>query len=277
MARAVDDGYEHELVPGLRGSEDARRLVEEIAFSAARLEALATDPPGLYGEAAAAADPEEGLWLAFLIAYLGPLEGVEDPFAEIARVRVPWGTGELPALDGVAIGPRGAHEQRRGDSVVAAYRARAAKAGGQAALLSGDATPQRRFDRAMERLQMSGFGRSPRYEFLTIVSRLGLADLEPWTIALASADARNPVLLAAKRVFGIGDTLNLQRRGHTLADALEVPVASLDLALYNWGLPPDRERFTAGVDVAADADVAARVAGILGVADPAAAPDDRAT
>ena len=37
MARAADDGYEHELVPGLRSSVDAGRLADEMAFSAARL------------------------------------------------------------------------------------------------------------------------------------------------------------------------------------------------------------------------------------------------
>ena len=39
--RAEDDGYRSELVPGLRASADALRLVEEIAFSSGRLLALA--------------------------------------------------------------------------------------------------------------------------------------------------------------------------------------------------------------------------------------------
>ena len=45
--RAEDDGYDHELVPGLRASEDARRLASEIAWSVARLNSLKQDPPGL--------------------------------------------------------------------------------------------------------------------------------------------------------------------------------------------------------------------------------------
>ena len=37
MARAVEDGYESELVPGLKASGDARRLAEELACATARL------------------------------------------------------------------------------------------------------------------------------------------------------------------------------------------------------------------------------------------------
>ena len=46
--RAADDGYRNELVPGLKSTADARRLAEELAFSAARLAELATDPPAGY-------------------------------------------------------------------------------------------------------------------------------------------------------------------------------------------------------------------------------------
>ena len=42
------------------------------------------------------------------------------------------------------------------------------------------------------------------------------------------------VTLAAKRVFGIGDRINLERRARALADAIEAPLQSLDLALANW-------------------------------------------
>ena len=86
MARAADDGYEHELLPGLRSSLDAARLADEIAFAAARLDELAESPPGLYADVANASDVEEATWLAFLIAYLSPLEG-EDPWAAISTAR----------------------------------------------------------------------------------------------------------------------------------------------------------------------------------------------
>ena len=41
-----DDGYRSPLAPGLRSTEDARRLAEEIAFAAGRLAALDREPPG---------------------------------------------------------------------------------------------------------------------------------------------------------------------------------------------------------------------------------------
>ena len=113
MARAADDGYEHELLPGLRSSLDAARLADEIAFAAARLDELAGHPPGLYAEVARASDVEEGTWLAFLIAYLSPLEG-DDPWASIAVARTSWASGELPMLEDIALGPRAAHDPARG-------------------------------------------------------------------------------------------------------------------------------------------------------------------
>src|SRR4051794_15139540 len=93
VARAADDGYRSPPVPGLRSSDDARRLAGELAFSAARLAALETEPAGLYAEAAGASDREEGLWLVTLTSLLGPLED-DDPFAGARAALVPWATGE---------------------------------------------------------------------------------------------------------------------------------------------------------------------------------------
>ena len=57
VARELEDGFRSTLVPGVKASAAAERLAEEIAFATARLQALATDPPGLYREIADAADP----------------------------------------------------------------------------------------------------------------------------------------------------------------------------------------------------------------------------
>lgn len=135
LARAADDGYASVLVPGLRATADAELLARELAFAAARLGELQGDaPPGLYGEAAALArggEPEEALWLAFLVALIGPLaDGEGDPFAEIARARVPWATGEAPSLADVRFGPRGMSDAAGAERAVSAYRAWAARAGG---------------------------------------------------------------------------------------------------------------------------------------------------
>ncbi len=53
--------------------------------------------------------------------------------------------------------------------------------------------------------------------------------------------------VAAKRLFAIGDPIYLERRAAALAEALGVPLETLDLAFANWaspqratlGFPPD--------------------------------------
>lgn len=266
--RSVEDGYEHELVVGIKASDDARRLAAELAFATARLAELKTEPPGLLADAAVLEDPEEALWTAFLVAYLSPLEGVEDPFAAIADARTPWAGGELPTLGGVELGPRAAYDPRRGTDTLVAYRTRAEKYGGQRALLSAEPslTPARRFDRAFEQLSLPRFPRVARYEFLLLAGGLGLVDLAPSSLLLANAEPMDPTLLAAKRIFGIGDAINLQRRASALLQAAEVAPAALDLALVNWSRPPG-DRITAGSPAVEDPEVLARVESVLGVAE----------
>ena len=251
VERAADDGYDHELVPGLRATADAARLADELAFSLARLEELRDDPPGLYAEVAAADDREEAAWLAFLIAYLGPLRGA-DAFAAIAAARLPWREGELGDLDAVELGPRTAHEPGRGPATVVAYRAWAGRAGSQEAALLGDADweSERRFTRTFERLALPGFGRGPRFDFLVTLGVLGVVPMEAGTLAV-SGDGTDPVVGAAKRVFGIGDAITLERRAAELARETGVGQAALDLALFNWSAPEDG-RATMGARRSAD-------------------------
>jgi hypothetical protein len=264
LVRAADDGYEHELLPGLRSSVDVGRLADEIAFAAARLEELSAEPPGLYADVAKASDVEEAAWLAFLIAYLSPLEG-DDPWAAIATARTSWASGELPMLEDVALGPRTAHDPARGASTLLAYRAWAERAGGQAQAFIGDpAWPdQRRFDRAFERLSLPGFGRAPRFELLVTLGRLGVFEVRPWSLQL-SGDALDPTIVASKRVLGIGDPLLLQRRAGDLATGVGVPIEALDLALANW-LRPEDERITAGATVGIEGPLRDSIGAALGV------------
>jgi len=264
VERAPEDGYENWLVHGLRSSVDAARFADELAFATARLAELGTDPPGLYAEAAAAPDPEEGLWLAFLIAYAGPGRG-SDPWGEIERARVPWATGELPSLEGIAGGPRTAYDPAAATRTIEAYRAWAARHGGQRAALFGDPEwePTRRFHRVFERLTLPGFGRTPKYEFLVSVGALGILPLEAAGLAVPR-DALDPVITAAKRVLGIGDAINLERRATELARETGVPFAALDLALFNLDLPED-ERATMGARQAADPELRERIGRALGV------------
>jgi hypothetical protein len=249
--RAEQDGYGSQLIPGVHASADARRLAQELAFSSARLQALAEDPPGLYGEVRALAreDLERATWVCLLIAYLSPLEG-EDPFAGI-RLALARGSGEeqaggeLPDLADVPLGPRTSHDPARGSDTLAAYRQwveRTAGPGAQAGALTGDPgwSAERRFERVFERLALPGFGRMGRYELLLVLGRLGLYELRPDSLHLAGTaglSAGDATALAAKRVFAIGDPLLLERRARSLAEAVSLPIETLDLALANWASP----------------------------------------
>jgi len=270
VAREQEDGFRSPLVPGVKASAAAERLAEELAFATARLAVLAEDPPGLYGELAASADREEALWLAFSIAYLGPLDG-DDPFAGVRQARTAWASGEPLQLDGVPLGARTAHDPGRGTATLAAYRAWAERSGSQDAAFGGEAawTPERRFARAYERLALPGLHRDARFDLLVTLGQLGLHEVRAGTLQLGGAD---DTTVAAKRVFGIADTLLLERRAADLAEAGEVPLAALDLALWNWNRPPrpgsggERDRTTLGTpDVEPDADAYARVAAALGL------------
>jgi hypothetical protein len=261
LARGGDDGYRSPLVPGLKSSQEAERLAEEIAFATTRLERLAADPPGLYAEVAdPAGQLEERTWLAFLIAYLSPIEDAEDPFAGVRAARVPWASGELPDLADVPTGPRSAYEPGRGPRTLEAYRAWAARSGSQAAAFTGDSAwpPERRFARIYERLALPGLNRDARFDLLVTLGALGVYDLVAGALALGGD---NRVTLAAKRALGIGDPLLLERRAGDLAAACAVPLAALDLGFYNWeagqrahlGLEPDAEPDPSALERAHDA------------------------
>jgi hypothetical protein len=259
LVQAADDGYRSELVTGMKASADADRLAAELAFATARLAELAADPPSIYAEIAAEPDREEALWLAFLTAYLGPTQD-EDAFAAIRAAHVPWASGELPDL-GVARGPRASHDPANGERTVLAYRAWAQRAGGQSAAFAGESswTPERRFDRLFERLALPGLHRGARYELLVGLGRLGVVELRPSSLQFTD----DATTTAAKRVFGIGDRLLLERRARDLADAVEVPIEALDLALFNWGAPTGRA--TMGSTAVAPDGERDAIAGVLGV------------
>jgi hypothetical protein len=260
---AADDGYRSPLVPGLRSSQEAERLALEVAFAATRLDRLQTDPPGLYLEVAdRRGEVEERTWLAFLIAYLWPLEAV-DPFAAITRARTRWSQAEALALGDVDAGPRTVYDRRRWAETVAAYRGWAQRAGSQRAAFSGDPawSPERRFARVYERLALPGLSRAVRFELLTSLGALGVYELTAGRLELGGPDE---VTLAAKRALGIGDPLLLERRAAELADACGVPLAALDLGFHNW---ERGERTTGGLGPGAQPDeaLAARSLRALGL------------
>jgi hypothetical protein len=272
MARAVEDGYESELVPGLKASGDAQRLAAELAFATARLAELAADPPGLYAEAALADDLEESLWLVFLIAHLSPLasdagaDPSADSFATIRAVRVAWATGEVPSLgEGAVLGPRTTVDPKQPARTVVAYRGWAQRHGGsQAAALTGDDNwnGERRFQRVFERLSLPGFHRAGRFELLVSLGRLGLIDVSPPDLQLG--EASDPAVVAAKRVFGIGERFLMERRAADLAAEADIPLDAFDLALFNFG-QPETARATMGSTAVPDPELQARVEHALGL------------
>lgn len=261
LHQAAEDGYRSELVTGLKATSDAERLATELAFATARLAELAADPPALYADIVLLDDVEEALWLAFLTAYVCPQADDDDPFGNVRDAHVPWASGELPRLD-VARGPRGAPDPATGERTILAYRAWVGRAGSQAAAIAGESswTPERRFDRTFERLALPGLGRDARYELLVSLGRLGLVDVRPASLQFGDGDTT----IAAKRVFGIGDKILLERRARILVDAVEVPIEALDLALFNWGARGGARATYGSRATVVDAEREA-IAGLLGV------------
>jgi hypothetical protein len=246
--RSVDDGYRCEMVPGLRSSEDARRLVREIGFASGRLLTLTAAPPSLYAEARDCEDVEQATWMCFLAAYLSPLQG-EQPFVGIRQALLSsWASGAVPELEDIPLGRRTSHDPTRGPETLIAYRRFAEHAGSQEQAFAGEPewTPQRRFERLFERLALPGFGRVGRYDLLITLGRLGLYELRADSLHLGTRTSlfvSDPTPQAAKRVFGIGDPIHIERRALVLAQALSTPIEALDLALTNWS---SEERITLG-------------------------------
>jgi hypothetical protein len=218
LARAADDGYRNQLVPGLRATADAERLAASLLLAADRLE-----PPGPYDAVATEPDREQATWLAFLLALAGP----DDPDRQDAVV------ASAPRFEDADV-PEPLAEQAR---AVAAYRQWAERAGSQAAGFAGepDWSPRRRFARVFERLALPGLSRAMRFELLATLAAAGLYELEPDSLQLgAEGDATTQ---AAKRALLSGDKMLLERRARDLASACELPLAALDRGLALWDDP----------------------------------------
>ncbi len=111
-----------------------------------------------------------------------------------------------------------------------------------------------------ERLSLPGFGRGGRYELLVSLGRLDVVELAPASLRFGD----DATTLAAKRVFGIGDTVLLERRALALAQAVELPIEALDLALSNWGARGRADRARYGSQAAVDEDARDAIAAALG-------------
>jgi hypothetical protein len=216
LARAQDDGYRNQLVPGLRATADAERLASALMIAAERLE-----PPGPYDAVATEPDREQATWLAFLLALTGP----DAPELQEATAAAAPRFDDDPELP---------EAQAR---TVAAYRQWAARAGSQADGFTGDTdwSPQRRFARVFERLALPGMSRAARFELLATLGAAGLYELAPDQLQLAVEE--DATTQAAKRILLSGDKMLLERRARDLAAACELPLAALDRAFALWGDP----------------------------------------
>lgn len=233
LARGAEDGYSSPLLPGLRSSQDAERLAGEIAYSAWRLELM---------EAVAAGELASG-----------EATVVDDAPAVWSEISAAGGDLEertMQAFITVVTGPRGVGGDERLAEARSAYEAWAARAGSQAAAFTGELawTPERRFERIFERLQFGGLSRDTRYELLTTLGRLGVYELRAGKLL---PGGENETTWAAKRAFGIGDPLLLERRAAALAEACAVEIEALDLALHSWGAGA---RLGVGLPLEADGD-----------------------
>jgi hypothetical protein len=239
LARGVEDGFRSPLVPGLKSSEDAERLAEEIAFATWR---LALMEQVAAGEVVPEAPPE---W-----AELAAPGDLDERTRSAARL--------------VLSGPRGLQDGSRIEDAVAGVEAWAARSAGLATAFTGEPswTPERRFERIFERLGgVAGFDRDIRFELLTLLGHLRLYDLRAGKLFLSG---ENEATWAAKRALGIGDPLLLERRAAELAAASGAPLDSLDLAFHNWGAGT---RITDGLpdDVVGDELVLAQARSALGL------------
>ncbi|MET0685928.1 MAG: hypothetical protein ABW060_11485 [Solirubrobacteraceae bacterium] len=215
LARAEDDGYRNQLVPGLRATADAERLAAALLAAEARLY-----PPGPYEAIATEPDKEDATWLAFLLTLVGP------PLRDAVGAAAPrWDDGvpeDLPAA------------QR---ATAEAYRQWAERAGSQVAAFTGESdwSPGRRFARVLERLALPGFTRAQRFDLLAVLGAAGLYELVPEALALgADGDAATQ---GAKRALLSGDRMLLERRSRDLARAVEVPLVALDHGFAWWDDP----------------------------------------
>ena len=216
LARAADDGYRNQLVPGLRATADAVRLAAALLAAAERIE-----PPGPYEAVATEPELEQATWLAFLLAVTGGQELQETLLAASPRYE-----------DGVPDGlPDG---QAR---TVEAYLQWAERAGSQTAGFTGESdwSPERRFARVFERLALPGFTRAARFDMLIGLGAAGLYELQPDTLHVGAED--DATTLAAKRLLVSGDRLLLDRRARELAEACRLPLAAFDRGLAVWGTP----------------------------------------
>ena len=210
---------------------------------------------------AGASRPDEATWLAFLTTFFGPDERPgRDPWLAVRTVysgfgegRVGWeGSETLARLidvcrrnsDRYARLPRGNHrkyEPRSFDhpqglaASACSFVDVIERRGGMAVVFAGpDASPRARFDRLMSELSgIVSFGRTGRFDFLTLLGYLAVWDLQPGKLYLAGATgpARGARRILDDKARPLDD---LDRELSELAVRLDVPIQAMEDAICNW-------------------------------------------
>ena len=70
--------------------------------------------------------------------------------------------------------------------------------------------------------------------------------------------------MGAKRAFGIGDPLLLDRRASDLARACDIPLEALDVGLHNWQRG-ERATLGLGADAEPEPEALSAIRGALGL------------
>jgi hypothetical protein len=103
--------------------------------------------------------------------------------------------------------------------------------------------PRRTFDNLYQSMQaVAQFGRMARFDYLTMIGKLGLANIEPGSVYLRNSTGP---LAGARLLFG-GDTMadfsaqDLDNWLVKLEDRLRVGMQVLEDALCNWQKSPDK-------------------------------------
>ena len=214
VARAADDGYRNPLIPGVKATIEAQYLALTIVDASKRLEY-----PGPHPAVAEQDDRSQAVWLAFLLALVGP---------ENSELQDKIGRGAYPCSDdSLSDFPQRYH------STISAYRDWINRVGSVDEAFVGDSswTATRRFARMFERLSLPNFARHNRFELLVTLAAANLYELEADSLHIPTDDATS---LAAKRLFNSGDRMFLERRVQALAQECQVPLAALDYAFSAW-------------------------------------------
>lgn len=214
-------------------------------------------------------DKEEATWLAFLATHFGRKQD-EDPWRSTRSIYSGFGEGRL-SWELVVTAPvnitnvcsRHTEECRHLkfanhrkfetpqvghrfgiDAVLGSYVAGIIKntGGSQATFFSApDESAERRFERLMRELRfVTRFGRTARFDFLTLLGNLGVYELRPGRIYL---DGATGPLRGARMMFGNDvDVRTLEESAKEMARRLDVPIQAVEDALCNWQKHPELGR-----------------------------------